>query len=135
MINIYKLLIITLFLIYPLYADENLDSNLTMQEEYMQESNWNYFGEFQTYFTSIHKDKDKAGVDDFNDLMNYNSIQLNVDYFNDNFYFSMTPYAYIYFTESDKELLGSNYSKPFKFQDFFFRSLYMSYTMDKFTIG
>ena len=98
-----------------------------------EETNWDYFGEFKTYFTKIFKEKEKT--QNFNELLSYNSIQLNLDYLDENFYFSMTPYAYAYFTESGNELLGSNYSNRFKDKDIIFRSLYMSYTFDKLTTG
>ncbi|MEA2099850.1 MAG: hypothetical protein U9P72_06960 [Campylobacterota bacterium] len=128
--NIFKLLLITLFITSSLYSD------VTGEEEHQDiETNWNYFGEFKTYFAGIHKEKDKEGVTNFDELLNYNSIQLHADYLNGNFYFSMTPYAYIYFTESKDELRGSNYTTPFKFKDFFFRSLYMSYSIDKLSFG
>jgi len=129
--RLFKILIIALFLTNSLYSE---DIWLEDKQE-VEESNWNYFGDFKTYLAYIHKDKEKDGIKDFNELMNYNSIQMNVDYLNGNFYFSMTPYAYIYFTDSGDEFQGSNYTNAFKFQDFFFRSFYMSYTMDNTTIG
>ena len=115
------LLISSILLIHSLSAQE--------------ETNWDYFGEFKTYFTKIYKVKENPNLENFNELLSYNSIQLNLDYLDENFYFSMTPYAYIYFTESGDELLGSNYSDRFQDKDLFFRSLYMSYTFDKTTIG
>jgi hypothetical protein len=121
--NLFKILTVILLLIYPVYANEEI------------ESDWNYFGEFKTYFTKIHKTKEKAGEENFDELLNYNSLQLSIDYFNDNFYFSVTPYAYLYFTESDKKAINVNFDKSFKFNDFFFRTLYMSYTIDKITFG
>ncbi|MEA1954869.1 MAG: hypothetical protein U9N02_00055 [Campylobacterota bacterium] len=129
--KIFKLLTIILIFIYPMYADEYIEQD----ENKEIESNWNYFGEFKTYFTKIHKVKEKVGIENYNELMNYNSLQLSIDYYDDGFYFSVTPYAYIYFTESDDKIVNTNFSTPFKSKDFFFRTLYISYTIDKFTIG
>jgi len=128
--RLFKILFVTLFLSSSLYS-----ANIEQEEVQENETNWNYFGEFKTYFAGVHKKKERADLKDFNELMNSNSIQLHVDYLNGNFYFSMTPYAYIYFTESGEELKGSNYNDTFKFKDFFFRSFYMSYSIDKLTFG
>ncbi|MEA3228322.1 MAG: hypothetical protein U9P38_04530 [Campylobacterota bacterium] len=117
-----KITLYTLFtlLSLPLVADDN-------------KTNWVYFGEFKTYFAKIHKSKLKTS--NFDELLTYNSLQLNIDYLNKNFYLSVTPYAYIYITESGDELLGANYNKTFKDKDLFFRSLYMSYSFNKLTFG
>jgi len=118
-----KILTIPILLSYPLFSNED------MQEE----NNWNYFGEFKTYMTSIHKNK--INKDDYTDKMSYSSMQIHADYLNDNFYFSMTPYSYIYFTKSGDDLLTSNYTTPFQEQAFLFRSLYMSYTINSLSFG
>jgi len=120
--KVFKLIVAIVIFIHPLYANE-------------EESKWNYFGEFKTYFTKIHKTKEKAGIEDFEELLNYNSLQLSIDYYDDGFYFSATPYAYVYFTESGDEVKNSNFVNAFKDSDFFFRSLYMSYSIDDFTVG
>jgi len=128
--KLFKIIVFTLILSSSLYS-EDIEKNDVENSE----TNWNYFGEFKTYFAYLHEHKKKNDEKDFYDLMNSNSMQLHIDYLNDNFYFSMTPYAYIYFTKSDNELVGSNYTTPFKFKDFFFRSFYMSYSIDKLTFG
>ena len=106
--------------------------NIQAQE---QESNWQYFGEFKTYIANIRMSQEKPGVNNVDELLQYNSLQVGFDYTNENFYFSATPYVYAYFTESGDEFKNPNFVKPFKDSDFFFRSLYMSYTINKLTLG
>ena len=120
--NLEKIIIMLVLILYPLSAED-------------YQSKWNYFGEFKTYFATIHKTKEKEGVEDFKELLNYNSLQLSIDYYDSGFYFSTTPYIYVYFTESGDDIKNANFSKAFQSKDFFFRSLYMSYSIKKWTIG
>ncbi|MEA1954867.1 MAG: hypothetical protein U9N02_00045 [Campylobacterota bacterium] len=121
--QLFKIIFLVLIFIISIFANEN------------DEQNWNYFGEFQTYFAKIDKSNEHPQVKNYSELLNYNSIQLNIDYYNDGFYFSVTPYAYTYYTESDEKIKSANFPEPFQVSDFFFRTFYMSYTMDKLTYG
>ncbi len=126
--RLFKILTIILILIQPIYADD-----LELLDD---ENNWNYFGEFKTYIVNITKTKEKEGLRDLHELLNYSSLQLSLDYYKNGFYFSATPYAYAYFTKSGAKISNSNYSKPCANENFFFRSLYVSYSPnDKFTFG
>ena len=127
----FALLTLSLLLSLNIYANE--EKNIPNIEE--KESHWFYTGVFTTYIANIQMEFEKPGVAKMDELINYNSLQIGFDYSNENFYFSVTPYAYKYFTESDQEFKNPNFVYPFKNNDFFFRSLYMSYTLDKLTFG
>jgi hypothetical protein len=124
--KILKILTLIFLLTNTLYSSEDIDLNLENDEFY--ESDWNYFGEFKTFLVNIEKTKENPNIRDFHELVNYYSLQFYVDYFKDGFYFSATPYAYAYNTKSGSKLSNSNYSKPCDNENFFFRSLYMSYS-------
>jgi hypothetical protein len=115
----------------------NANSDIIAPEDFkkQEENHWNYFGTLNLFFADIHKTKKNPQLENYNEKISYNSLQLNVDYFKDNFYFSMAPYVYIYYTESGNEVRNGNHPNPFVDRDFFFRSLFASYTMGNITIG
>ncbi|MEA1917313.1 MAG: hypothetical protein U9N42_07260 [Campylobacterota bacterium] len=108
-----------------------INTQLLAQDD-VESSNWNYFGEFKTYYTYVQKEKTKST---YRENMSYSSLQMYFDYEKDGFYFSMTPYAYTYFTESGKDVKNANFSRGFQKQDIFFRTLYLSYSINNFTVG
>ncbi len=105
--------------------------SLNANEYKKDESKINVSGKFMTYYSTVdtkHTDNTMA----HNDML-YGSLQLNIDYENDGFYFQATPY--IYEMRSDKPLRNPTRYDELDESEFFFRSLYMSYTIENWTAG
>jgi hypothetical protein len=129
--KLFKLLTISVITTISILASDEIE--LQTKDEY---SDWNYFGELKTYIVNIDKTKENPTLSDFHEIVSYTSLQLNLDYYKNGFYFSATPYAYIYFTKSGGKISNSNYSEPCQNENFFFRTLYASYSPNnKFTFG
>lgn len=102
-------------------------------EEVKEESKFNISGKVMFYYADDIIDlSDGKKIDT---IIYYTSTQLNVDYTNDNFYFQVTPYVYMYDTNHDEEIIGINTLEPFEKYSLFFRSLYISYTINNWSIG
>jgi len=124
-----KTLALVSLLLSQVFANDELSDFIPSQE-----SAWDYFGEVQIRAARREVKANRAGISDTK-LLNYNALQLHLNYTNDGFYFEATPYAYGYRGESDFRPSGPNFSEPFSKQDFFFRTLYASYSVGKLTFG
>lgn len=61
--------------------------------------------------------------------------QASIDYTNDNWHFSVTPFGYIYDTQDGSKMKNNTFYDPYEKQAFWFRSLYVSYTSGNWTLG
>jgi hypothetical protein len=111
-----------------LFASDTFDIEPT------KESQWHYFGDFQSYITQIDRTTERSDLNNPHEVYNLNALQLNLSYENDGFFFNATPYAYFYKTESDEKVFNNNIGS-FDKEAIFFRTLYASYTIGDTTYG
>ena len=104
----------------------------SMKEDSLKD-NFKSSGVIKTYYSNINIDKTDGSTQKIQ--MYYTSAQLNFDYTNDSFHFQATPYVYIYDTTDHKEIKNPVVSDLYSKSKFFFRSLYMSYSYEDFSIG
>ncbi len=118
-----KYILSTLLLVIQLQATDIEEDN----------NNFRISGKVTTYFTDV--DIHSTDHTTTNKDMYYLSTQLNLDYTLDNFYFQATPYFYIMDTSNHQKVSNITMNKPYEKSMLFFRSLYISYTVDNWTIG
>jgi len=107
--------------------------SILMGEESIEDNNFNVSGKISSYYSKVVFTKSDDSKSDMS--MYYMATQLNIDYSNNNFYFQATPYIYGYDTSNGNKIKSPNNEVPYKKTDIFFRSLYMSYTIEAWTVG
>jgi len=120
-----KLLLIQIFLL-SLFANPAI--KITKNE-----SNFNVSGKFMTYYSDITETLSDNTKE--NEGLSYASLQLNIDYENNGWYFQATPYMYACHTKSGEPIKNPVMYKPYDRKGLFFRSFYLSYTYNNWTIG
>lgn len=113
-----------ILLIILLSVSAYSDANLT---------NWSVSGELNTIYFGLKQDMTKGKNIDEKGVCA--SIQMDIKYKNDGFFFNATPFAHYFDLNSGRKLRNNNFDYAFKDHDIFFRSLYMSYTTGDFTYG
>jgi len=82
----------------------------------------NFTGKFNTFISSYNEQYTST-------------LQLNLDYDYENIHFQATPFMYSYDTKSGNTVKHLNWRDSFDKTDAWFRSLYMTYTYNKWSIG
>ena len=83
---------------------------------------------------SSEKNHETSGEITKNDVATQ-MIQLNIDYDIDNWHFQATPFGYIYNVKGKDTIKNPNFRDPYPTTDWWFRSLYFTYTWDKLSLG
>ena len=99
----------------------------------LKENNFKATGVIKSYYTNLNTDKTDGSSQ--KTQLYYISTQLNFDYNINSFHFQATPYIYTYDTANHKEIKNPIISESYAKSKFFFRSLYMSYSYEDWSIG
>ena len=116
MLKIFKILFIYIILLYSFGNAEEYKKN-NSKKVISATLNINY-GDISYKINKKGNSSDKAI---------YSNLQVNYDYYYNRLHFQMTPYMYFYDTQDGKKLRNGNKNLPYKKEDIFFRSFYISY--------
>ena len=97
------------------------------------EDNFGVSGKLMTYYSNIDYKKTDGSEDNFG--ITYAALQLNMNYSYENFYFQATPYLYTMTTDDGRPIKNPVMQKAYSKDLLFFRSLYMSYSIDNWAVG
>jgi len=95
------------------------------------DDDFKFTGKIEAHYVKYKAEKNNG--DQKNNTSLYNSLLLNLSYNYNNFHFQLSPM--VYYFDSKDDLKAKTRYKPFNDKDFFFKSFYMSYTIENITMG